>query len=62
MEVSGYFELSPKDARQIAAEVAKVVATWRAEAAKLGLTSQESDRMASAFEHEDLKAALIGLH
>jgi serine/threonine-protein kinase HipA len=33
------------------------VAAWRPEAAKLGLTKAEIDRMASAFEHEDLRAA-----
>ena len=36
----------------------QAVAAWRREAKKLGLTPAEIDRMASAFEHEDLKAAL----
>jgi hypothetical protein len=34
------------------------VAMWRKVAAKLSLISAEIDRMASAFEHEDLRAAL----
>jgi serine/threonine-protein kinase HipA len=55
--VADYFDLGPKDARRIAAEVGKAVATWRKVAAKLGLSPREIDRMASAFEHEDLKAA-----
>jgi serine/threonine-protein kinase HipA len=38
--------------------VGQTVATWRREAKKLGLTPAEIDRMASAFEHEDLNAAL----
>jgi len=60
LEVAGYFELGPGEGRRIAAEVGRAVATWRTVAAKLGLTSSEIDRMASAFEHEDLKAALAG--
>lgn len=58
MSVVGYFELDEGKARVIAAEVGKAVTTWREEAARLGLTQAEIDRMASAFEHEDLKAAL----
>jgi serine/threonine-protein kinase HipA len=46
------------EACSIAAEVAAVVATWRGEAAKAGLTQAEISRMASAFDHEDLKSAL----
>jgi serine/threonine-protein kinase HipA len=38
--------------------VGQAVSVWRREAKKLGLTPAEIDRMASAFEHEDLKAAL----
>lgn len=58
MSVVGYFELDEGKAHAIAAEVGQAVATWREEAARLGLTQAEIDRMASAFEHEDLKAAL----
>jgi serine/threonine-protein kinase HipA len=58
LSVADYFELGPDDARQIAAQVGKAVSTWRQEAAVLGLTKREIDRLASAFEHEDLKVAL----
>ncbi len=58
MSVAGYFELTQEEARDIAAEVGRAVATWRVKAAKLELTPAEIDRMASAFEHEDLQAAL----
>ena len=58
MSVVGYFELDECKARVIAAEVGQAVATWREESARLGLTQVEINRMASAFEHEDLKAAL----
>ena len=58
MGVAGYFELAEGEARTIAAEVGRAVGGWRKEAAHLGLTPAEIDRMASAFEHEDLKSAL----
>ncbi|MGH7814648.1 MAG: type II toxin-antitoxin system HipA family toxin [Candidatus Binataceae bacterium] len=58
LEVASYFELGSDQARQTAAQVGKAVATWRKVAAKLGLTPGEIDRMASAFEHEDLRAGL----
>jgi serine/threonine-protein kinase HipA len=45
------------EARAIAREVAKAVATWRSTAAKHGLKKSEIDRMESAFEHDDLRAA-----
>jgi serine/threonine-protein kinase HipA len=57
-EVAAYFEMAPDEARQVAAQVGQAVATWRKEAAKLGLMAVEIHRMESAFEHEDLKAAL----
>lgn len=58
--VADYFELTAKDARSIAREVGKAVSSWRKEAASLGLGKAEIDRMASAFEHDDLKAAVAG--
>lgn len=59
MEVASYFELDAKMARAIAVEVGEAVVKWRGEAARLGLTTTEIERMASAFEHEDLQAALM---
>jgi serine/threonine-protein kinase HipA len=58
LEVASYFELGSDEAFKTAAYVGRAVATWRKEAAKHGLTAVEIDRMSSAFEHEDLKAAL----
>jgi serine/threonine-protein kinase HipA len=58
LDVASYFELRADEARAIAAQVGKAVATWRKEAADVGLTAPEIDRMASAFEHDDLRAAL----
>lgn len=57
MEVAGYFQLDAKKSRDIAAQVGKGVSKWRAEAVRHGLKQAAIDRMASAFEHEDLKLA-----
>jgi len=58
MRVAEHFELDEGGARSIAAEVGKAVAAWREVAGSQGLARSEIDRMASAFEHEDLQAAL----
>ena len=55
---AGYFGLDAAEARKIAKKVGGTVAKWRREAARLGLTGREIDRMASAFEHRDLESAL----
>ena len=58
MSVVGYFELDEDKARVIVAEIGKVVSSWRAVAVRVGLTPTEINRMASAFEHEDLREAV----
>jgi serine/threonine-protein kinase HipA len=60
MEVAGYFDLDDRKARDIAKQVGKAVSKWRDEAARHDLNKAEMDRMASAFEHEDLRAARQG--
>lgn len=57
MEVAGYFELDAGEARGMAALVGRAVSTWREEAARHGLSKTALDRMASAFEHDDLRTA-----
>ncbi|UKV13883.1 HipA domain-containing protein [Thalassospiraceae bacterium SW-3-3] len=57
-EASEYFALSLSQARAIIKEVASVTATWRDTAKAVGARSAEITRMASAFEHDDLKRAL----
>jgi serine/threonine-protein kinase HipA len=57
-EVAEYFELDRAKATAIAREVAKTVSKWRDEASRHGIKKAEIDRMASAFEHEDLKVAM----
>ena len=57
MSVAEYFGLKLPQARQIVAEVASAVLSWREVAAANGLTEPQVDRMASAFEHDDLLKA-----
>ncbi len=57
MEVARYFELAQQEACHIAAQAGQAVGSWKRVATKIGLTPAEIDRMASAFDHEDLKAA-----
>ncbi len=52
------FELAAGEARVIAGQVGHAVSRWRAAARKQGLGEAAIDRMASAFEHADLAAAL----
>ena len=58
MEMADYFELSATEASRIAREVGAAVSEWRRAAARLGIAASEIDRMASAFEHDDLKQSL----
>jgi serine/threonine-protein kinase HipA len=55
---SGYFGLGLAQARNVIKEVAAATATWRRVAKGIGLRAAEIDRMASAFEHDDLARAL----
>ncbi|MDP3115959.1 MAG: type II toxin-antitoxin system HipA family toxin [Phenylobacterium sp.] len=56
--VAPYFRLGKSEALAIAKEVGIVVATWREVAGQHGLTANQIDRMASAFEHDDLARAI----
>ena len=60
MEVAEYFGLNAAKAKAIAKEVGKSVSRWKDEAFRHGIKKAEIDRMASAFEHEDLWSALGG--
>ena len=55
---SGYFGLSLPAARNIVRETGEAVRTWRTVAEAAGAPSREIHRMASAFEHDDLKRAV----
>ena len=56
---AGFFALTLAQARSVIKEVATVTATWRDTAREVGARPAEIDRMASAFEHDDLKRALV---
>jgi serine/threonine-protein kinase HipA len=56
-EVADYFKLSAKRARAIVGQVGKVVARWGEEAGELGIGKTDRERMASAFNHDDLQKA-----
>lgn len=58
LDTADYFGLAAKNARVIAAEVGAAIKRWRHEALAFGLTMPQADRMASAFEHDDLALAL----
>jgi serine/threonine-protein kinase HipA len=55
LSVADYFDLKPDQAKSIASEVGIAVAGWRHEAKKAGIAGSEINRMASAFDHEDLR-------
>ena len=55
---SEFFALTQAQARSVIREVATVTATWRDTAREVGARAAEIDRMASAFEHDELKRAL----
>jgi serine/threonine-protein kinase HipA len=58
LSVADNFGLKKKDALTVAAEVGASVATWRTVAADAGISKAEIERMASAFEHDDLQQAI----
>jgi serine/threonine-protein kinase HipA len=60
LKVASYFELSEDEAHKIAKQVGQAVAPWRQVSKKFGLTPAEINRMASAFEHEDLTSVTVG--
>jgi serine/threonine-protein kinase HipA len=57
LSVAPQFGILVADARAIAREVGKAVTRWRQVAARHDLTRAQIERMASAFEHDDLAAA-----
>ncbi|MCG5055953.1 MAG: type II toxin-antitoxin system HipA family toxin [Myxococcales bacterium] len=57
LSVCAYFRLSPNRAREILAEVESAVGRWRTEGKALGMTKQELEAFADAFEHEQRVAA-----
>jgi serine/threonine-protein kinase HipA len=57
LEQACFFGLSLQKAKAVAAAVGAAVSNWRNVAAAVGESRRAIDRMASAFEHDDLAAA-----
>ena len=57
-ETAEYFGFGLTQARALIKEVATATAKWRDVARKAGARAPEIQRMASAFEHEELRRAL----
>lgn len=57
MAVKGNFRISDNCAKIIIGEVAQATSQWRQIATDFGLRGSEIERMASAFEHEDVAKA-----
>ena len=57
MSVIPYFRIAPPRARQMLREVEQAVSRWRYVGRGLGMTTQELDQFADAFEHEERAAA-----
>ena len=58
LETAEYYGLARLEATSIAGQVAGAISGWRAEAARWKVQAREIERMASAFEHDDLATAL----
>lgn len=57
MSVVSYFRLTPSRANAILAEVEQSVGAWREVGMALGMTANDLDNFADAFEHEERTAA-----
>jgi serine/threonine-protein kinase HipA len=58
LEVAELFGIKAERARALAAKIGAVTAGWRDAAKSLGLNKTQTDRMETAFEHDDLRLAL----
>jgi serine/threonine-protein kinase HipA len=58
--VAPSFGMNRNEATSMAADVGAAVEQWREVAKSFGLKPTDADRMASAFEHDDLRKALSG--
>jgi len=58
LSVIDEFQLTEDEAHQIIREVGMAVSQWREVATRLKISIAEQNRMASAFEHDDLRRAV----
>ncbi|XHR31052.1 MAG: type II toxin-antitoxin system HipA family toxin [Chthoniobacteraceae bacterium] len=59
LSVAGAFGLKKDEACKIAAEVGKAITGWRNSAKRFGIGTKDITRMESAFEHADLRQAVM---
>ncbi|WP_396216931.1 type II toxin-antitoxin system HipA family toxin [Gemmatimonas sp.] len=57
LEVAPQFGLKAVDAKRIVAEVGAATARWQTAASRFGIAASEIERLRSAFEHEESRAA-----
>lgn len=58
IEVGDYFGLEAIEMKAITKELVNSVSRWQTEAQQLGISKQEVNRMATAFEHDEMKRAI----
>ena len=57
LSVLRYFRISRARAKEILSRIVRAVSRWRETALSLGMTNQELDQFAEAFEHPESEAA-----
>lgn len=58
LQVAPYFELNKSETKRVVHKVGKAVSKWHYVAEAIGMSKASLERMASAFEHDDLRQAL----
>ena len=62
VEVGDYFGLVEDDMRAVVTDLVNSISTWRDEAKRIGVSTEEINRMATAFEHDEMVRAQRFLH
>ena len=57
VEVGDYFGLVEDDMRAVVIDLVNSISTWRDEAKRIGVSTEEINRMATAFEHDEMVRA-----
>ena len=57
LEVGDYFGLVEDDIRAVVTDLVNSISTWRDEARRIGVSAEEINRMATAFEHDEMVRA-----
>ena len=57
VEVGDYFGLVEADMRAVMTDLVNSISTWRDEARRIGASAEEINRMATAFEHDEMVRA-----